>query len=284
VGIDECEECSMAKKGKFKDLLKALFSGIIGAGIFFLFAVFAFSMAKIVYTLMERDFIISKYNILFALLMFVVFGFAYGMSCYIKKNTYRKMLKPNWISILITIGITAIFLVVAYQFIRNRFGLLLGYKSIVLLSIIFLACFYLFSAVLSNYFVEKKKRVRGHHARNALALVLFNPFFVLAYIWLFLMVAYNSVYVPCNVEILGVEDNIYTSNTMNLGIEMGERIISIDGVKVDSVHDIKRYMNSLESTKQVILETDKQLYYIRTYKTDNNRYMGLFLRQDYCVN
>jgi hypothetical protein len=38
----------------------------------------------------------------------------------------------------------------------------------------------------------------------------------------------------------------------------------------------------MDSTKQVALETESSIYYIRTYEIDGNKYMGLLLKQEYC--
>ena len=96
------------------------------------------------------------------------------------------------------------------------------------------------------------------------------------------MVVYNSVYVPCGVSVIGIDKNVYTSNTRNLGISANERIIAIDNVKITSLQDVREYIASLESTKEVSVETTKNIYLVKTYQVDDKRYMGLLLKEQVC--
>ena len=54
------------------------------------------------------------------------------------------------------------------------------------------------------------------------------------------------------------------------------------------IDDLERALNAieisdnLETTKEVVVETDKSIYYIKTYNEGANRYMGLLLAQAYC--
>jgi hypothetical protein len=144
--------------------------------------------------------------------------------------------------------------------------------------------FYAFSALISNihhHVTDKKRRHKLKKSTIALA-IIFNPIFVLIYLWLFSMVVYNSVYVPCGVSVVGVDKNVYTGNTRNLDISPDDRIIAIDGHRIISLQDVRAYMNSLESTKEVQVETVNNTYLVKTYSVDGKRYMGLLLKEEAC--
>jgi len=143
--------------------------------------------------------------------------------------------------------------------------------------------FYAFSALISNihHHVAKKQHKKIKKSTIFLAIV-FNPIFVLIYLWLFSMVVYNSIYVPCGVSVIGVDKNIYTGNTRNLGITPDDRIIAIDGIRIISLQDVREYLGSLQSTKEVTVDTVNKTYLVKTYKVDGNRYMGLLLKEQVC--
>jgi PDZ domain-containing secreted protein len=82
--------------------------------------------------------------------------------------------------------------------------------------------------------------------------------------------------------VIGVDKNIYTGNTRHLGINSDDRVIAIDGVAITSLQDVKDYMNSLESTKEVNVETLNTTYFVKTYQVDGKRYMGLLLKEQIC--
>jgi hypothetical protein len=273
----------MAKKSKFKEFLKSIFSGLIGIGVFLMLSVFAFAIAKLVFILMKKDLLLSKYNIITTIVLFMFFGFAYGISCYVRNNSYRKLLRLNWITFLLDIILAGIFTFGGILVFKYRYNVLLGINGLIALFVLLFVMFYLFSAIAGNYLRDKKSRIKTHKIRNAIFFVLFNPFFIILYLWLFSLIAYNSVYIPCGVTIVGIDKNPNTVNTIGLDIAANERIINIDGVKIASLDDVKRFMNSLTSTREVIVETEKNMYYVKTYEIDGKRYMGFILNQEYCV-
>jgi hypothetical protein len=244
--------------------------------------VFAFALAKIIYLILGRDLLLSKFNIIAILVIFMFLGFIYGVSSFARKNSYRKLFKMTWMNFLTDIILSALIAFIGYIFLRYNVGIGIGIKSLIMMFVLLFVLYYLFSSILANYLTPKRSRIKTHKARNAVLFILFNPIFIIIYLWLFGIVAYNSIYIPCNVTIIGIEKNPYTANTLGLGIKDGEKILSIDGNIITSLAEVKRYINSLPSTKQVILETDNNLYYIQTYEIDGKRYMGLLLKQDYC--
>jgi hypothetical protein len=261
---------------------KSIFAGIVGAGVFLMLCVFAFSVAKAVFMFLGRDLLLSKFNIITAIAIFAFFGFVYGVSAYLKKNSYHKLLTLTWINFLVDVILSAIFTFLGYIFIRSMFGLMLGIKGFIAVFIILFVMFYLFSAILANYLAPKRRRVKTNKTRNVVLFIVFNPIFILLYLWLFGFVVYNSIYIPCTVSVVGTDANLHTANTLGLNITPGERILSIDGTSIRSLQDVKQYINSMESTKEVSVETENNLYYIKTYEVDGKRYMGLLLRQGYC--
>jgi PDZ domain-containing secreted protein len=89
--------------------------------------------------------------------------------------------------------------------------------------------------------------------------------------------------VPCGVSVIGIDKNAYTGNTRNLGISPDDRIIAIDGVNVVSLQEVRDYMNSLDVTKEVTVETVNKTYLVKTYQIDGKRYMGLLLKEEVCA-
>ena len=260
---------------KVKNFLKTILSGIIGAGIFFMLSIIAFAIAKIVFLILKRDLIISKYNIIAGVLLFVIFGFAYGMSVYIKKNSYMKTMTPGWKNITIDVIISLVFTIITYIVIKQKYYLMLRAKSAILVFALLLVLFYAFSALLVQ--VSKPPRAYKHKKRNIVLAILFNPIFILLFLGLFVAIIYNSLYVPCGVTVMGTDKNKDTINTQRLDIKTGEKIVNIDGVVMKSLQDVRRYISSLKTTKEVILETENNIYYIKTYQLNNNRW-------DFCLS
>ena len=162
---------------------------------------------------------------------------------------------------------------------REGFSNDIGIRSFVGMAIVLALLMYPFCALTSTYFTIK--RFKKHSKRNFLT-ILFNPIFVMIYFWLFIIVAYNSVYVPCGVSIMGVDNNRFTVNTQSLDISFGEKLLKIDDAEVKSLNDVRNYINGLEMTKEVVVETEKGIYYIKTYNQGSNKFMGLLLSQAYC--
>jgi hypothetical protein len=267
---------------KVKNLFKSTFSGLVGSGVFLMLAIFLFAIAKIVFIIFKRDLLISKFYIMLILAIFVILGFIYGVSCFVRKNSYRKLLNLNWKNFLLNIIIAILFTLIGNWIIRSNFGMKLSPRGYILLFVVLFILNYLFSSILVAYLAVKKKRPKQHNARNIVWIVLFNPIFIMIYVWLFLFVAYNSIYIPCGVTITGIDKNVNTANTLNLDISHGEKVVSIDGTQIASLQDVRRYLDSLTSTKEVALETTNKIYLLKTYKIDGKRFMGLLLQQDYC--
>jgi hypothetical protein len=265
-----------------KKFLKTLGAGILGAGIFFMLSIFAFALTKIIYLIAHRDLLLSQLNILVILAVFVIVGFIYGIASFVRKNSYHKVFKIGWTNFLTTVIVAAVFTIIAFFVVKGAFGLTFSYRINAYLFLFMCIMMYVFSSLLAVYFVPKRQRVKGHKGRNLFFMLLFNPIFIMIYLWLFLIVVWNSMYIPCGVVITGVDKNMYTANTANLGIKPGERIMTIDDVKISSLNDVRNYINNLQSSKQVTVETDANLYYVNTYMIGRNRFMGLLLKQAYC--
>jgi heme/copper-type cytochrome/quinol oxidase subunit 4 len=211
---------------------------------------------------------------------FVVVGFIYGLIAYRKKNHHYKVYTLTAKNFVINLLLTIVFTGYFWYVLRNK---IIPSNTIYLFFVLAFVLFYAFSALISNihHHVSKKQHKRIRKS-TILAAIVFNPIFVLIYLWLFSMVVYNAVYVPCGVSAVGVDRNVYATSTKNLGIMPQERIISIDNVPVKSLQDVKDYMNSLQVTKEVTVETINQTYLVKTYQVDDKRYMGLLLQEEVC--
>jgi len=243
-------------------------------------SVMLFAFLKIVYMIISKDLLLSKYTIAAALAAFIVIGFIYGVRAYKKKNHHYKMYTMTGKNFLINLVLTLIFTGYFWYVLRNR---IIPSNTIYIFFFVAFILFYAFSALISNihHHVTKKQHKRIKKSTIAFA-IIFNPIFVLIYLWLFSMVVYNSVYVPCGVSVIGVDKNAYTGNTRNLGIASDDRIIAIDDIKVISLQDVREYMNSLQATKEVKVDTVNNTYYVKTYSLDGKRYMGLLLKEEAC--
>lgn len=262
-----------------KRFFKKLVAGLIGADILVVIGIMVFALIKLVYVIIQKDLFISKYLISTVFALLIIVGFMYGIRCYKKKNINNKLFKLTWVNFWMTIMMSLVFSLAAYLILKEGFNNALGTWSFGLLLIILAFLLYPFAALLSTYFVQKKSK--KIFKRGFLAIIL-NPVFMLIYFWLFVIVVYHSMYVPCGVSVLGVDNNANTINTQNLDITSGERILKIDNTEIMSLNDVKRYINSLDSTKEVAVETNSSIYYVKTYMQGNNRYMGLLLSQAYC--
>ncbi|MGV8086770.1 MAG: hypothetical protein ACP5N1_04010 [Candidatus Woesearchaeota archaeon] len=269
------------KSRKIKNFFNNIFHGIKGSAIFFMIGVMFFAFYKIIYIVISKDLLLSKYTISAVIGGLIILGFIYGVIAFRKKNHHYKMYTMTKKNFIINLVLTLIFTGYFWYVLRNR---IIPSNTIYLFFIGAFILFYAFSALISNihHHISKKQHKKIKKSTIFFAIV-FNPIFVLIYLWLFSMVVYNSVYVPCGVSVIGIDKNVYTSNTRNLGITTDERIIAIDNINIKSLQDVRAYISSLESTKEVTVETTKNIYLIKTYQVDNRRYMGLLLKERVCV-
>jgi len=263
-----------------KKLFNNVFHGLKGSAIFFMLGVMLFALLKILYIIISRDLLLSKYTIAGTMAAFILAGFIYGLRAYKKKNHHYKIYTMTGKNFIINLVLTIIFTGYFWYVLRNR---IIPSSTIYVFFFAAFILFYAFSALISNihHHVMKKQHKKIKKSTIMLA-IAFNPIFVLIYLWLFSMVVYNSVYVPCGVSVIGVDKNVYTGNTRNLGISSDDRIIAIDDVEVISLQDVRQYMNSLEVTKEVKVDTINNTYLVKTYSVDGKRFMGLLLKEEAC--
>jgi hypothetical protein len=260
--------------------IKALFSGIVGASILFLLCTLIFSLIKIIYLVANKDLLISRGNIALVTVILVLIGFIYGIRSYLKGNTYTKSLALNWNNFLLDFIISAIIAFIVFIILKYIYRAALPLYALLLFFIIGIILFYPFSGFVSFLLLKQKAQ---HRVRNKYWAFILNPVFVVIYLWLFGMILYNAVYVPCAVTILGVDKNPFTANTINLGIPYGSRLVSIDNNPIVSINEVKSYLSSMESTKEVSIETEDQIYHLKTYMVEDKRLTGLLLKQEYCA-
>ncbi|MGV8141249.1 MAG: hypothetical protein ACP5NW_02280 [Candidatus Woesearchaeota archaeon] len=264
----------------FKKFFNNIFHGLKGSAIFFMIGVMIFAIWKIVYIIASRDLLLSKYFIAGVMAAFIIAGFIYGVIAYRKKNHHYKMYTMTGKNFLVNLILTLIFTGYFWYVLRNK---IIPSNTIYLFFGVSFILFYAFSALISNihHHIAKKQHKKIKKSTIFFA-IIFNPIFVLIYLWLFSMVVYNAIYVPCGVSVIGIDKNVYTGNTRNLGITPDERIIAIDGNEVTSLQDVRLYMNNLEVTKEVTVDTVDKTYLIKTYQVDGKRYMGLLLKEEVC--
>ena len=265
---------------KIKKFFNNIFHGIKGSAIFFMLSVMLFAVIKILYIIFSRDLLLSKYTVAGVMGLFIIVGFIYGVVAYKRKNYHYKLYTMTRKNFLINLVLTIIFTAYFWYVLRNRIA---PSNTIYMFFAIAFILFYAFSALISNIHHHISKRQHHRIKKSTIVFaIIFNPIFVLIYLWLFSMVLYNSIYIPCGVSVAGIDKNAYTASTKNLGISPDERIIAIDGVDVVSLQDVRDYMGSLTVTKEVSLETVNKTYLVKTYQMDGQRYLGLLLREEVC--
>jgi hypothetical protein len=267
---------------KLKKIFSHLFHGLKGSAIFFMLGVIFFAFWKILYIVISKDLLLSKYTIGWVMAAFIVFGFIYGLIAYRKKNHHYKTYSMTRKNFIINLVLTLIFTGYFWYVLRNR---IIPSDTLYIFFAIAFVLFYAFSALIStiHHNIATKKKRKKIKKSTIFYAVVFNPIFVLLYLWLFSTVVYNSIYVPCGVSVIGVDKNVYTGNTRNLDISPDDRIVSIDNIPIHSLYDVRNYMNSLEVTKEVVVETLNNKYFIKTYQLDGKRYMGLLLKEEVCL-
>ena len=260
-------------------------AGGIGAVAFFIFSLIAFTVVKLVYRLSDKGLHMSKYNIGAVVAIFIILGFIYGAICYNKRNYYYRLFKTHWSIFLINLVFSAGFAFITYILLKYQFKLSLGVDSFIIVFIVYFILYYLFSALFYHAYIAYNStpaKKSSFKKSNWVYIILFNPVFVALFFFIFMAVVYDAIYIPCGVSIVGVDHNINTMNTQNLQIQYGQKLISIDGQPMYSMDQVKYYLNSIESTKEVVVETQDHIYYIQTYDVDGQRYMGLILKEDIC--
>jgi hypothetical protein len=265
---------------KLKKFFSSIFHGLKGSAIFFMLGVMFFALWKIIYIIASKDLLLSKYTISWIMAAFIIAGFVYGVIAYRKKNYHYKTYSMTRKNFIINLVLTLIFTGYFWYVLRNR---VMPSNTIYVFFAIAFILFYAFSALISNihHHISKKRRQKIKRSTIFFA-IIFNPIFVLIYLWLFSTVIYNAIYIPCGVSVIGVDKNAYTGNTRNLGIGPDDRIIAIDGADIISLQDVRNYMGGLEVTKEVVVETVNSTYLVKTYQIEGKRYMGLLLKEEVC--
>ena len=268
------------RKRDVKKFFNNIFHGLKGSAIFFMISIMLFAFLKIIFMVLAKDLLLSKYLIAAIMAAFIIIGFIYGVIAYKKKNNHYKIYTMTGKNFLINLILTLIFTGYFWYVLRNR---IIPSNTIYIFFFVAFILFYAFSALISNihHHVTKKQHKKIKKSTIAFA-ILFNPIFVLIYLWLFSIVVYNAIYIPCGVSVIGVDKNAYTGNTRNLGIYPDDRIIAIDDVKIISLQGVRDFMNQLDVTKEVKVDTVNNTYLVKTYSLDGRRYMGLLLKEDTC--
>ena len=75
---------------KVKKFFSSIFHGLKGSAIFFMLGVMFFALWKIVYIVLNKDLLLSKYVIAAVMAGFIIMGFIYGTLAYKKKNQHYK--------------------------------------------------------------------------------------------------------------------------------------------------------------------------------------------------
>ncbi len=270
---------------KLLQFFKTIVSGIIGAVLLLILGLLLFAIVKVIYLVQQNNLLLSPYTIGIILFIFVIIGFVWGVTSFLKKNSLYKIFRWTSARFWIAAMLALLFTIIAYFIAKGTYAITLGFWQFVIMLIILYFLCYGFSAVAVHIYTAypfTHMARRKTTFKDWLFLVLFNPIFILLYLWLFSIVAYNSMYVPCGVSIVGVDRNVNTINTASLDIVAGQKLISIDNVPIHSLQDVRDYMNSLTTTKEVIVETPSTFYYVKTYEEGSRRYMGLVLTEDIC--
>ena len=257
--------------------LKSFGLGLVGSAVFLLVAVMLLAILKVICLVIQQDLLVSKYNIAAVIALFAIAGFIYGVKK--RKTFFSKFFGLSWASFWMAVLVSLVVSLAAYIILKDGFRTMIEPRIFIALLLLTAVLIYPFCALIASYFTIRKTK---QEKKRTFWTVAFNPVFAIISLWLFAIVAYNAVYTPCGVVINGIDKNENTASTMNLGIRQGERIVSIDSNPVMSLNDVKRYVDSLDSTKEILVETEDNIYYIKTYSKGNSRYMGLILSQAYC--
>ncbi|MEM4637703.1 MAG: hypothetical protein QXK76_01585 [Candidatus Woesearchaeota archaeon] len=260
-----------------KRFFRKLSTALGSAALFFTISIILFGIIKATYLLLKKDLFISKYTIAGTIFIFIILGIIYGIKSASKKNKYSKTISINKINFLMTLFVSITFTLGAYLIISEGFKTYISLKTLIGIFIILTVLMYPFCAIFSLIISQKKTA-----KKNYVFLILFNPLFIVMFFLIFTTLIYNSIYVPCGVIIKGIEENKNTINTKNLEIKSGEILQKIDDKEIKSISEVKKYLENIETTKEIQIETEKNIYYIKTYEENNNKKTGLILSQAYC--
>ena len=79
------------KSRKIKNFFNNIFHGVKGSAIFFMLGVMFFAFWKLIYIILSKDLLLSKYMISAVIAALVIVGFIYGVIAYKKKNHHYKI-------------------------------------------------------------------------------------------------------------------------------------------------------------------------------------------------
>ncbi len=257
-------------------IVKGIVAGLIGTILMLILGTTIFALLQGISTLTNWELTMSGYNIIVTLVVFGILGFVYGIISFRKKNYHYKIYRPTVKNIVLTLIVSGIltWIITIAPIITNA-----SWKEI--WAMLFLGT-YIFCSIIVYLFSLKKKDLRRVRKSTYIIGLIFNPVFIIIFITLFNQLVFTTLYTPCGVVILGTDKNVHT-DTWNVEVLPGEHIVSIDGRAMNSLRDVRTYISDLPTTKEIQLETETNIYYLKTYMQDDERYMGLVLKQDFCV-
>lgn len=267
------------KVQKLAKFSKYIFSGIIGASIFFVFALMLLAATKLIFLMVDEPVQITMGSFAGIIGLFALSGFVYGCMSYAEKNKHYQLFSITPRIILVDFIFATLSTWVAYVALKGTVPFITD-GQIVLVSTGFLLLCYGFSALSTHVYVMHKRNKKIEQ-KNLLAWFVLNPLFIVIYLWFFGLLVYDVMYVPCGATVTGYEENALAANTRNFDL-IGQTIVSVDYRVIKQLKDLDGYLNSLASNKEILVETNTNTYYIDTYTNGDRKHLGLTYTQAYC--
>lgn len=273
---------------EIKNLIRNILSGFIGSLIFYEILIVIFSILYIS-LFIRAEFSPNVFGIIFIVFTWltIIVGFIFGFKTRIKKDKYYMIFTPNKNKIIMSFLISFFLLLILYLISIKEFPFIvkrdfipidpvIGFPLVVLFNTILI---YPFSSLCYHLYKSKKKQLKLFWL--ILLLVLLNPIFIVLSYSISALIEFNTLNEPCGVYI---DDFTEISPTREAELQLGEVIVKIDDIEINSIEDLGNYLGTINYEKEIIIKTEDNSYRVNLVKhpEENIYVMGTQLRQKYC--
>jgi hypothetical protein len=201
----------------------------------------------------------------------IIAGITIGLKFYKEKSRWSGIFHPSKDKVLLSLTLSVCLLAVVLFMQSNRpINLLTSVFHLISYSI----AFYPFSA-LCSYAYHNKGIIGKNIKAPLLLLVLLNPLFIFLALSMEMVITYQ----PCGVAISAFTG---LSPAKSVGMQEGEVIVRINDQKINTISDLKDYMDAYEPDKVLAIHTRTNSYFVRPELQEGRYIIGVNLSQIRC--
>lgn len=213
-----------------------------------------------------------------------------------KKGDLYRVFKPTPINLLVNLGLTVLYLIIAYPLIKSNQGIVLSpqtYQTINPVDIrtlpfsvfSYFLTLYPVTAILLSFFRDKKLAISSK-TLLVVMLIFMNPL-VLGWgqnfrvKYTYYLDSKNGVLENCGARIISLNK---TGPAEKAGLKPYEVIHKVDGLDISTTNDLLGFLNELKTPRTLKIQTDLNTYNVEPTKDarNGNFRLGITMDQNMC--